>query len=134
MEPADPGYGAGAWDVPAPVGRLSEVKSTTSPAAACFVGGYVAISYPGGTDVAFVHRETDTQVEVQYLKAAGSGAYSLYDPPYEEMRDKSQILMGLSWPQPKGFILRELKLLIFKPDELNRALQEWRDSRNSLRR
>ena len=27
-EPADPGYGAGTWDVPAPVGRLSEVKAT----------------------------------------------------------------------------------------------------------
>ena len=133
-EPADPGYGAGTWDVPAPVGRLSEVKATTSPAAACFVGGYVAMSYPGGIDVAFVHRETDTQVDVQYLRATGLGAYSLFDPPYEEMRDKSQIIMGLSWPHPKGFTLRELKLLLFKEEELDSAMQIWRESRTSSRR
>ena len=82
-EPADPdpGYGAGTWDVPAPICRLSKVKATTYPAAACFVGGYVAMSYPGGIDVTFVHRETDTQVDVKYLRATGSGAYSLFDPP-----------------------------------------------------
>ena len=50
------------------------------------------------------------------------------------MRDKSQILMGLSWPQPKGFSLRELKFILFKKEELDSATQIWRESRTSSRR
>ena len=108
------------------------MKATTSPAAACFVGGYVA--NPGGIDAAFVHQEKDTQVDVKYLRATGSGAYSLFDLPLEEMRDKSQILMGLSWPQPKGLSLRELQLLLFKKEELDSVTQIWRESSTSSRR
>ena len=120
-EAVDNGYEAGGCDVPAPAGPMVEVVPDTG-GEGMYAGGYVAMSYPGGVDVAFVHQETPSQVEVSYLKMTGSGSYSLYDPPYEEMRDKSQVLMRLSWPSPKGLTLRELSLLVFLPEELAEAI------------
>ena len=83
------------------------------------------MSYPAGVDVAFVCQETASQVVVQYLKDNNTGTYSLYDPPYEETRDKSQVLMRLSWPHPKGFTLRELSHLVFNKTELEVAKGKW---------
>ena len=127
-EAVDNGYEAGGCDVPAPAGPMVEVVPDTG-GEGMYAGGYVAMSYPGGVDVAFVHQETPSQVEVSYLKMTGSGSYSLYDPPYEEMRDKSQVLMRLSWPSPKGLTLRELSLLVFLPKELAEAKNKWIENR-----
>ena len=98
-------------------------------ASECYLGGHVTISYPGGVDVALVENETETQVKVSYLKEMGSGMYS----PYVEMREKTQIISKLSWPQPKGFrTSRELSLQIFSIEEINHAQKLWRASRGML--
>ena len=128
-EEINPGYQPGGCDVPALTGPLVEV-SPNDTAADSFESSYIAISYPGGVDVAFVHKETESQVQVAYLMEKGSGLYALYDPPYEETRDKAQIISKLSWPKPKGFSLRELCLLVFDSDELKTAQDIWRCTRS----
>ena len=57
--------------------------------------------------------------------------YSLYDPPYEDTRDKSQVLMRLAWP--KGLTLGELSHLIFDKTELEVAKGKWSTIRSSKR-
>ena len=94
---------------------MIEVVPDSNPTPETYIGGYVALSYPAGVDVAFVCQETASHVVVQYLK----------DPPYEETRDESQVLMRLSWPHPKGFTLRELSHLVFNKTELEVAKGKW---------
>ena len=86
------------------------------------------MSYPAGVDVAFVRQETASQVVAQYLKDNNTGTYSLYDPPYEETRDKSQVLMRFSWLHPKGLTLRDS---VFDKTELEMTKGKWSTIRST---
>ena len=123
-------YIPGGCEVPAPSGIFS------SPVVN-YKGCFVAVACPMGFYVArCTEDEEDTpNIVVSFYQEQAGQFYSPWDPEYIEEVARSTVLMKLSHPVPKGMrTVRELSLQKFPSNELDAAVQKWKDYRSTARR